>query len=243
MNKKRIYIISSTLLLIGLFAGVVQYVGMFDALYAAAVNPGHSWSQMECSDVFCVDTINGRVGIGISSPSNKLHISGNLKITENIVDSLDNIIYNSETHKIETDRLPFDKGDIVSDYATNSFSSSYYNIANLNSANIKSGISYGRDEVGSFVPSVSCTQHSAIVYCWDGVYPGSGTVECGPNSVLTAPINWWQANERVQMSYFYISGLVAGTCTDPSCNKLYYDFGSAYSAGRAGFSWWCCDVQ
>jgi len=63
MNKKRFYIISSTLLLIGLFAGVVQYVGMFDALYAAATNPGHSWSQMECSEDLCIDAANHKVTI------------------------------------------------------------------------------------------------------------------------------------------------------------------------------------
>jgi len=63
MNKKRIYIISSTLLLIGLFAGVVQYVGTFDALYAAATNPGHSWSQMECSEDLCIDAANHKVTI------------------------------------------------------------------------------------------------------------------------------------------------------------------------------------
>ena len=61
MNKKRFYIISSTLLLIGLFAGVVQYVGMFDALYAAAINPGHSWSQMEGNENSLIKTSNGKV--------------------------------------------------------------------------------------------------------------------------------------------------------------------------------------
>ncbi|MDD3919541.1 MAG: hypothetical protein PHX52_03085 [Candidatus Pacebacteria bacterium] len=79
MNKKRFYIISSTLLLIGLFAGVIQYVGMFDALYAAATNPGHSWSQMECSNILCIDTVNGRVGIGIASPEKTLEVNGNVK--------------------------------------------------------------------------------------------------------------------------------------------------------------------
>ena len=66
MNKKRIYIISSTLLLIGLFSGLVQYVGMFDALYAAAVNPGHSWSQMESGP----DSIQvkGRTITNLSAP-------------------------------------------------------------------------------------------------------------------------------------------------------------------------------
>ncbi|MFA6368578.1 MAG: hypothetical protein WCX10_08485, partial [Bacteroidales bacterium] len=79
MNKKRFYIISSTLLLIGLFAGVIQYVGMFDALYAAATNPGHSWSQMECSTALCIDTTNNRVGVGTMNPTQTLEINGNVK--------------------------------------------------------------------------------------------------------------------------------------------------------------------
>ena len=82
MNKKRIYIISSTLLLIGLFAGVIQYVGMFDALYAAATNPGHSWSQMECSTALCIDTTNNRVGVGTMTPQTTFDVNGAIKIGE-----------------------------------------------------------------------------------------------------------------------------------------------------------------
>ncbi len=61
MNKKRFYIISSTLLLIGLFAGVVQYIGVINTIYAAINNPGHSWSQMECSEDLCIDATNHKV--------------------------------------------------------------------------------------------------------------------------------------------------------------------------------------
>jgi len=84
MNKKRIYIISSTLLLIGLFSGVVQYMGMFDILYAAASNPGHLWSEMECSTAFCIDTSNSRVGIGTKNPEEALEINGNIKVNGNV---------------------------------------------------------------------------------------------------------------------------------------------------------------
>jgi len=96
MNKKRIYIISSTLLLIGLFAGVVQYVGMFDALYAAAVNPGHSWSQMECNTTLCVNT---KVGIGTTNPQASLDVAGSYRIGSDYVygntftDSRDGNVY------------------------------------------------------------------------------------------------------------------------------------------------------
>jgi len=82
MNKKRFYIIASTLLFVGIFAGVTQYVGMFDALYAAATNPGHSWSQMECTTDFCIDTANHKVGVGTTSPQTTFDVNGAVKIGE-----------------------------------------------------------------------------------------------------------------------------------------------------------------
>ena len=78
MNKKRFYIISSTFLLIGLFTGIVQYVGILDTLYAAVNNPGHLWSEMECSSALCIDTVNSRVGIGTETPGETLEINGNI---------------------------------------------------------------------------------------------------------------------------------------------------------------------
>jgi len=83
MNKKRFYIISSTFLLIGLFTGVVQYVGILDTLYAAVNNPGHLWSEMECSSVLCIDTANSRVGIGTETPGETLEINGNILTSGN----------------------------------------------------------------------------------------------------------------------------------------------------------------
>jgi len=80
MNKKRFYIISSTLLLIGLFSGVVQYIGVIDTIYAAINNPGHSWSQMECSTALCIDTANDRVGVGTTSPQASLDVAGSIKL-------------------------------------------------------------------------------------------------------------------------------------------------------------------
>jgi len=80
MDKRRFYIISSTLLLIGLFAGVIQYVGMFDALYAAANNPGHLWSEMECNNTFCIKTESKKIGVGTMTPQTTLDVNGSVKI-------------------------------------------------------------------------------------------------------------------------------------------------------------------
>lgn len=78
MNKKHLIIISC-ILLIGLVAGVWQYIETFKVEIASAArtagvpNPGHAWSTIECSTSnMCVDTSG--VGIGTNAPAGKLHI-------------------------------------------------------------------------------------------------------------------------------------------------------------------------
>lgn len=90
MNKKRFYILASTLLLIGLSAGLIQYVGTFDALYAAATNPGHSWSQMEGNDSLLISTANGKV------------IVQDIQVNGNIYDHLGNSVPNTATLRFDT---------------------------------------------------------------------------------------------------------------------------------------------
>ncbi|MDD3901954.1 MAG: hypothetical protein PHX22_12090 [Dysgonamonadaceae bacterium] len=54
-------------------------MGMFDTLYAAASNPGHSWSEMDCDDTLCI-TEDKNIGVGTMTPSQKLEINGNIKL-------------------------------------------------------------------------------------------------------------------------------------------------------------------
>lgn len=242
--KKRKYFLLVLIVLFSTFSLINQYIKKLDAdfVLAEGPNPGHSWDQMECSsDNICVDTLNNRVGIGTSSPSTKLQVSGILKVTGNIVDSSDNTIYNSTTQKIEAARLPFDQGDIVSDYTTSAWTSGYYNVANLIPANIKSGVSYGRNETGNFIPSFSCTKHTDQVNAYYSQY-NTGTRTCGENEVIVNPLEWWQVYNLPNMSYLYIDG-ISDTCTDPSCLKLNFKFNCNQTYCLVGFSWWCCAVQ
>lgn len=80
-NKRRC-LITIAILSIGIVCAIGQYMGAFNAMYALATNPnpGHSWAEIECSETFCVDSVNNRIGIGTTSPENKLHIVGGVDI-------------------------------------------------------------------------------------------------------------------------------------------------------------------
>lgn len=80
-NQRRYFIIIAVLF-VGIICAVGQYMGAFNAMYALATNPnpGHTWNQMECTTGLCVDTVNNRVGVGTTSPENKLHIVGGVDI-------------------------------------------------------------------------------------------------------------------------------------------------------------------
>lgn len=77
MKKNNIIILS---LLIFLTLGIVlfNYANQLTSLIAEAVapNPGHSWSELECTNDLCVTSTG--VGIGTASPTAKLHVAGNI---------------------------------------------------------------------------------------------------------------------------------------------------------------------
>jgi hypothetical protein len=54
------------------------------AVTVGVPNPGHSLSQLECNaNSLCVDTANGRVGIGTANPTAKLDVNGVLNLNSN----------------------------------------------------------------------------------------------------------------------------------------------------------------
>ncbi|MDD4531717.1 MAG: hypothetical protein PHH21_03375 [Candidatus Pacebacteria bacterium] len=89
MNKKLIFILIITVLAFSL--SIYQYVREFQPEFATAVYSGkpavsHSWSEMECSEGFCV-TSDNKVGIGTSTPAAKLDVTGTINSTGNISSS------------------------------------------------------------------------------------------------------------------------------------------------------------
>ncbi|MDD4531121.1 MAG: hypothetical protein PHH21_00240 [Candidatus Pacebacteria bacterium] len=80
MNKKLILFMVITVFAFSL--AIYQYVKEFQSEFASAAYSqkpaaGHSWSEMECSEGFCV-TSDNKVGIGTSAPGQKLEVAGSI---------------------------------------------------------------------------------------------------------------------------------------------------------------------
>jgi hypothetical protein len=137
-------------------AGSPGYVQFASSSTAFGADAGLFW-----------DNTNKRLGIGTTAPGEKLEVvGGNLKVGGSIKDSAGNIIYDDSTKKIPSARLPFDQGDITSDWASSSWTSGYYDVTNLTPANVKSGVTFGRGQTGTG-PSCNPTWHNI---CSGGSY-------------------------------------------------------------------------
>lgn len=91
MNKNLIFSLFVSLLV--LVAAYLSYNTMKGENISAATigtpNPGHSWTEMECSgDSLCVDTTNSRVGIGTNNPTAKLDVNGIINLNSNRITSV-----------------------------------------------------------------------------------------------------------------------------------------------------------
>jgi len=63
-----------------LILSVVMGIAIVSGIYLIAAqtkpSPGHDWSQMVCDNSLCVNSVNGRVGIGTTNPLSKLTVAG-----------------------------------------------------------------------------------------------------------------------------------------------------------------------
>jgi len=83
INKKEFIIFFIVLVFLSLSFAIYQYTKELQIQFATAVGTkpsnGHLWSEMECDSAgLCVDSVNGRVGVGVTNPSNKLEVNGDV---------------------------------------------------------------------------------------------------------------------------------------------------------------------
>ena len=100
---------------------------------------------------------------GITTIGEDVNVGSNLKVGGNIIDSADNIIYNDSAKEIERERLPFEQGDITSDVDTNTWDVGYYDVSNLIPGSVKTGVSYGRNQIGVFAGDIAAGTRSPAI--------------------------------------------------------------------------------
>ena len=176
-----------------------------------------------------INPYGGNVGIGTTTPSEKLEVTnGNFKIGGSIKDSAGNIIYDDSTKKIPSARLPFEQGDITSDYATNSWAGGYYDVSSLIPANVVAGVTYGRGSVG--------TSNITTKYCdndGDGHYATVSSSSCA-GAYLSAPGD--DCNDNCATCY--LGSIVTTTSPDgqdQDCNGTVDDITYTYDCVWSSF--------
>ena len=109
-----------------------------------------------------IDLNTGNVGIGTTAPGYKLDVSGDIRVSGNILvkDSSNNFDTLFSGGIIKEKFLPFCRQEITSDVYTNGQNQStgcnfggytgYYDISNLVPENVKEGVRFGRGQVGTF---------------------------------------------------------------------------------------------
>ena len=214
---------------------------------------------------------SGKVGIGLSDVGiykmgvgGHLYVGGNVAINGgnlnlggNLIDSAGNIIYNDSTKKIERNRLPFNQGDIVSDWETSAWDTDYYNVANLSPENVKQGVSFGRNQTGNYEAGYA----GKIVAEYNYINPDVRAISrnCGYTGCDATGIGVCEAHDVITyyIDYFGYTVMCDTTCDDNEglkwCqDETYYEiscsdgsepiyiYGHSVSRGRHHFLVYIC---
>ena len=84
------------------------------------------------------------------NPSGDSMVSGTLSLGGDLYDLTNGKkIYDSATGKFDPSVMPYEKGDLVSDWASNSYSSGYYEVSNITASGVDCGASFGRGQTGT----------------------------------------------------------------------------------------------
>lgn len=141
----------------------------------------------------------------ITSVGENVDVGGVLKVGGNIVDSTDNVIFDSTTGKIRAEKLPFEQGDIVSDWETNSWAGGFYNVANLNENNVLAGTAFGRGQTGTRLLGPSTVSYGGASCAFGTNCTEYGNVGCTHKGGS-------QSYHRVQTYTNFVSNCYQATC-------------------------------
>lgn len=84
------------------------------------------------------------------NPSGASKISGSVSIGGNLVDLTNSkTIYDASTGKISPLVMPYQKGDLTSDWSSNTVTSSYYDVSSLSAEKVLKDVSFGRGSSGN----------------------------------------------------------------------------------------------
>jgi len=89
------------------FIILLIFISGISGVIAVVPNPGHSWTQMECDNSLCITS--GKVGVGLTNPTEKLDVQGNIKIGQPAATPFPSILFNhkgANMVKLEVANLP-----------------------------------------------------------------------------------------------------------------------------------------
>ena len=173
------------------------------------------------------------------NPSGDSKISGTLSLGGDLYDVTNSKkIYDSTTGKFDPSVMPYEKGDLTSDWATSAYTTGYYTA--VSAANVKTGVGFGRGLTGTLfqcavgtatVNDVNCGK-TADVDC-DGVAE-SGT-RCSTGSCTSCQ----SGSCQIALASNYCASH-SGAITVPNCNnaKIFCADNKMWSVTDAGGHLW-----
>ena len=170
------------------------------------------------------------------NPSGDSKVSGTLSLGGDLYDVTNSKkIYDSATGKFDAAVMPYEKGDLTSDWATNTYSSGYYTPPSA--SDVTCGVTYGRgDEEGTACNAGYDCVSSACAPGEDICTYGHGPFELNGSNVFCSDGKMWSTTLAAGYEWGHY-GSVVGNCTSSSdatypacyaCNTLDY----------AGFTDW-----
>ena len=186
-NTKSLALVVS-LLIVSSISGYLVYASVW--LGPPGIAPGNNVSQPinigttdqdKTGRISAVEFYDADDSSFYINPSGNSSISGELTIGGDISDG-SKTIYDSTSGRLDYSVLPYEKGDLTSDWASNSYTSGYYDVSNITVTAIACGTSFGRGQTGTNTDSCVAGDEGCR-HCDSGVcgYYTSGQHGCATN--------------------------------------------------------------